>query len=165
MQHLVISFICPDRPGIVNNLSALVKKHHGSWQASSMHNLSGFFAGIIEIAINKDHVDALITEIKTIENINIQTAVAAPKVENSAQTLVLELTANDRTGIIQDISKTIHHNNGNLLKLVSATDNAPHTGQLMFKAKATIAVIDEDIDKLISALENLADDLMVDIAR
>jgi len=165
MQHLIISFICPDRPGLVNTLSDLVKQHHGNWQSSSMHNLSGFFAGIIEIAVTAQHAEALIDEIKAIDDIQAQIAITSPEHKLIQKTIVLELTANDRAGIIQDISSLIHHQGGNLIKLVSRQDNAAHTGQLMFKAKATIAVAEEDINCLVESLENLADDLMVDIAR
>jgi len=165
MKHLVISFICPDRPGLVNALSNVVKQQQGNWQSSSMHNLSGFFAGIIEIAVAEQNTDSLIAEIKAIEGMNAQVAIASTEELPENKKIVLELTANDRAGIIQDISASIHKQNGNLLKLVSRQDNAPHSGQLMFKAKATVSVEEHDIDNLIKELENLADDLMVDIAR
>ncbi|PCI63563.1 MAG: amino acid-binding protein [Gammaproteobacteria bacterium] len=165
MKHLVISFICPDRPGLVNSLSNIVKQHQGNWQSSSMHNLSGFFAGIIEIAVKESAAQNLIAEIKAIDGINAQVAIASPIKIDEQETIVLELTANDRAGIVQDISSVIHQQNGNLLKLVSRQNNAPHSGQLMFTAKATVVVNDTNIDDLVQALENLADDLMVDIAR
>jgi glycine cleavage system regulatory protein len=164
MLHLVISFICPDRAGIVNSLSSTIKQHQGNWQSSSMHNLSGFFAGIIEIAVTEKNSQALIDDIKAIDGINAQVAIAKTEKANEQKTIILELTANDRAGIIQDISSVIHHNNGNLLKLVSRQNNAPHSGQLMFSAKATVAVNDENVDMLVAALENLADDLMVDVS-
>jgi len=165
MKHLVISFICSDRPGLVNTLSNIVKHHQGNWQSSSMHNLSGFFAGILEIAVIEKNTDALIAEIKAINGINAQVAIASSEGQEKNKTIVLELTANDRVGIVQDISAVIHQQNGNLVKLVSRQDNAAHSGQLMFKAKATVSVEETDIDNLVAALENLADDLMVDIAR
>jgi len=165
MQHLVFSFICPDRTGIVNNLSNIIKQHQGNWQSSSMHNLSGFFAGIIDVAVAEKNSQALIDDIKAIDGMNAQVAIAAATAIKIQETIVLELTANDRAGIVQDISSVIHHNNGNLLKLVSRQNNAPHSGQLMFSAKATVAVNNANIDDLIAALENLADDLMVDVSR
>ena len=78
---------------------------------------------------------------------------------------VLELTANDRSGIVQEISSIIHHHGGNLLKLVSTQEIAPHAGHELFKAKITVSAEKNTIDNMINALENLADDLMVDISR
>jgi glycine cleavage system regulatory protein len=78
---------------------------------------------------------------------------------------VLEITANDRAGIVQEVSSVIHHQSGNLIKLVSSRDSAAHSGQDIFKAKVQIAIADKSVDNLIAALENIADDLMVDISR
>ena len=66
---------------------------------------------------------------------------------------------------MQEISSVIHNQGGNLIKLVSSQSSAPHTGQLMFKATAQVAMKDDNLDELISALEHIADDLMVDITK
>ena len=50
MNHLIISFITADRPGIVDTLSNVINKHQGNWQKSSLHQMSGIFAGVVEIA-------------------------------------------------------------------------------------------------------------------
>ncbi len=165
MYHIVISFIGPDRPGLVDILSNAIKQHNGNWQTSSMHHLSGFFAGVIEIAIEQKNKDALLTELKAIPNLNSQIEIASPSEANEAANLVLELTANDRAGIVQDISSVIHAQGGNLIKLVSAQDSAPHSGQVIFKAKVQVNVAADQIDELIFAIEGIADDIMVDISR
>jgi len=51
MNHLIISCIGPDKTGLVDTLSKIISKHEGNWQVSSLHHLSGFFAGVIEIAV------------------------------------------------------------------------------------------------------------------
>lgn len=164
MKHVVISFVNPDRPGIVENISSIVKRHSGNWQTSSLHHLSGLFAGIIELTVDEAHVKELTEALRSEPSLNLDVVIAPSEAEESEKQFVLELTANDRSGIVKDISTVIHQHNGNLVKLVSSQDNAPHTGQLMFKAKAHIAVNQNAIDGLIAALENLADDLMVDIS-
>ena len=165
MNNLVISFVSPDRPGLVDTLSNIVKKHHGNWQASSMHHLSSTFAGVIEIAISEENTENLIAEVNQINDFNAVSKISQGSKEKQSPSVVLELTANDRAGIVQEISSVIHQQGGNLLKLVSAQESAPHSGQELFKAKATISVNGNNTDDLIDALENLADDLMVDISR
>ncbi|GHE81464.1 glycine cleavage system protein R [Thalassotalea profundi] len=165
MNHLIISFTSPDKPGLVDKLSKVIKLNHGNWQTSSLHHLSGFFAGIIEVAVTSEQTDLLINALKSIPefSLNIEVAnVVSPKVPAN---LVLELTANDRAGIIQEISSVIHQQGGNLLKLVSSQESAAHSGQDLFKAKATIAIDKSAIESLITEIESLADDLMVDISR
>jgi len=165
MNHLVISFITEDRPGLVEKLSNVIKYHQGNWQTSSLHHLSGFFAGVIEIAVDKSQCDALKDALSGLTDFKINIEQTNPEKANRAADIVLELTANDREGIVQEISSIIHNQGGNMIKLVSTQDNAAHTGQALFKAKITLSVKDEQTENLISALENLADDLMVDISR
>lgn len=165
MNHLIISCIGPDQTGIVDTLSKIIKKHHGNWQVSSLHHLSGFFAGVIEVAVASENTTSLISELQKINGLRCEVELAEANLSNVASNLVLELTANDREGIIQEISSVIHHQGGNLIKLVSAQDSAAHTGQTMFKAKVQIAIDNQKIDQLVDALEQIADDLMVDISR
>ena len=165
MNHIVLSFIGRDQAGLVNTLSHTIKKHHGNWQTSSMHNLSGFFTGIIEIAVEESHSQNLISALNDIEALCCQIEVATHDSENQPANLVLALTANDRSGIIQDISSVIHQQGGNLVKLVSTQESAAYSGQLMFIAKAKVCVNDNNVANLVSAIEGIADDIMVDILK
>lgn len=162
MNHLVVSFISPDRPGIVDLLSNVVTNHQGNWQVSSMHHVSGFFAGIVEVAVPKDKAELLISSLKELPDFQINVAVAEVVTPSEAE-VTLSLTANDRTGIVQEISSTIHHQGGNLLRVESSYAPAPHSGQALFKATAHVAVEASQLDDLIEALESLADDIMVDV--
>ena len=165
MNHLIISFISPDRPGLVDSLSNAVSQHQGNWQTSSLHHLSGYFAGVIEIAVAEERSTSLIDKIQSIKDFKCQIEAAAANPSNTHADIVIELTANDRSGIVQEISSVIHSQGGNLLKLISSHDSAPHSGQELFKAKATISVAENTVEALINGLESLADDLIVDISR
>lgn len=165
MNHLIISCIGPDRTGIVDSLSGIIKKHQGNWQVSSLHHLSGFFAGVIEVSVTPENTEALTAELHEITGLNCQIELAEPNLPKQKSNLVLDLTANDRAGIVQEISSVIHHQGGNLVKLVSSQSSAPHTGQLMFKAKVRIAINEKNTNNLVEALEKIADDLVVDITR
>lgn len=165
MNHLVISCIGPDKTGIVDTLSTIISRHNGNWQVSSLHHLSGFFAGVIEVAVDIKNTQALTSDLKNIAGLHCQIELAESNLKQINTNLLLELTANDRAGIVQEISSVIHHQGGNLIKLVSSQTSAPHTGQLMFKAKVQISMKEDNLDELISALEHIADDLMVDITK
>jgi glycine cleavage system regulatory protein len=163
MNHLVISCIGPDRAGIVDTLSTIISRHNGNWQVSSLHHLSNFFAGVIEVAVERENTEALTADLKNIAGLSCQIELAEPNLAQVSTNLVL--TANDRAGIVQEISSVIHHQGGNLIKLVSSQSSAPHTGQLMFKATVQVAMKEANVAELISALEHIADDLMVDITK
>ena len=165
MNHIVISCIGPDKTGLVDSLSKVIAKHHGNWQVSSLHHLSGFFAGVIEVAVASEHCDSLINDLTLINDLSCQIKVAKPDVPAVKSNVVLDITANDRTGIVQDVSSVIHHQGGNLIKLECAQESAAHSSQELFKATVQVAIEGDSVDTLIGALENIADDLMVDISR
>lgn len=165
MNHIVISCIGEDQAGIVDTLSNIINKHDGNWQVSSLHHLSGFFAGVIEVAVSESNTQDLVSALNNIDSLNCQIEIAKPISNKVNSDLILELTANDRSGIVQEIASVIHHQGGNLIKLVSSQASAAHTGQLMFNAKVQVAMNENDVDELINALEHIADDLMVDIER
>ncbi len=165
MNHLIISCIGPDKTGLVDSLSKIISDHQGNWQVSSLHHLSGFFAGVIEVAVDESRCQHLIAALTTISGLNCQIELAEQDLPQLSTSLLLELTANDRAGIIQEISSVIHQQGGNLIKLVSSQASAPHTGQPMFNAKVQVAMNEADLDELVAALEHIADDLMVDISR
>ena len=165
MNHLIISCIGPDRTGIVDTLSTIISRHKGNWQVSSLHHLSNYFAGVIEVAVDKENTQALTNDLKNIAGLNCQIELAEPNLASVSTNLILELTANDRAGIVKEISSVIHQQGGNLIKLVSSQSSAPHTGQLMFTAKVQVAMKDDNLDDLVDALEHIADDLMVDITK
>mgnify|MGYP005987586893 CR=1 FL=1 len=165
MHHIIISFIGEDKAGIVDTLSNIISEHDGNWQVSSLHHLSGFFTGVIEVAVSENKTQGLVTALKGVDGLNSQIEIAKSTSEQVSTNLVLELTANDRAGIVQEISSVIHQQGGNLIKLVSSQASAAHTGQLMFNAKVQVAINEAEVDELVSALEHIADDLMVDITR
>jgi len=165
MNHLIISFITADRPGIVKVLSDLISEHKANWKKSSLHQMSGVFAGVIEIAVPAENAENLADKLAELPGFKMQIEHVQQQASTPETLLVLELTANDRAGIVQEISSTIHHHGGNLLKLVSTQESAPHAGHELFKAKVTISADKNNIEPMIDALENLADDLMVDISR
>lgn len=165
MNHLILSFASPDRLGLVDTVSNVVNQYKGNWQTSSLHHLSGFFAGVIEVAINEDDTQALIDQLNSIPDFDCLIKVANQSLADNKGNVTLELTANDRAGIIQEISSTIHHCGGNLIKLNSSRQSAPHTGVELFTATANIDVSQDKLDTLVTALESKADDIMVDISK
>lgn len=163
MRHAIISFLSKDRPGIVDNLATIIKQNNGNWQTSNLRHMSGFFAGIVEVLVSEENAEKLVNDIKNIDGLDVNVGVSHPS-QYDDKTISLELTANDRPGIVGEISEVIHKQHGNLIKLASSQGSAPDFGQAIFKASAIIAINGEEkIDNLVVALEGISDDLMIDI--
>lgn len=164
MNQLIISFVCPDKPGLVDLLSQTINDHEGNWQTSSLHHLAGYFAGVLQVSVNNEQSQKLTSALEALTPFTF-TIVSSENNTKDKANLTLQVTANDRPGIIKELSSVVHHHGGNLLKLISFTESAPHTGQEMFNAELQINIDVNSIDELVEAIEQLANDIMVDIHR
>ena len=51
MDHLVLTVIAKDQPGLVERLAQCVADHGGNWLESRMSRMAGQFAGILRVAV------------------------------------------------------------------------------------------------------------------
>ncbi len=167
-SNLVLTVIGDDRPGLVEALSKAIADNSGNWLESSMAQLAGKFAGILRVSVAEAHVDKLISDLNGLSvsghlKLVVEKAAAVSE-EAHSQTAELSLVGNDRPGIIREISRTLSLMSVNVEQLTTECEPAPMSGDLLFKAKATLnipAVI--QLEDLQSKLEQLADDLIVEI--
>lgn len=166
MKSLVITLNGDDRSGIVESVSRVIVEFQGEWIESRMANLSGKFAGILRanlpdeqcegftVALNKAVPDLNIT----IERVDTVPDVSGQKVYK------LELLGQDQPGIIHRISSLLVQNGATVEELESEVIDASMSGEKLFKASISLCLEQEQsIDKLQDALEQLANELIVDI--
>ena len=164
-QHLVLTVIGDDRPGLVGELSTVISAHQGSWLESSMAQLAGKFAGIVEVAVDEAHAGALKLELGQLAGlkVTIETAVAA-KSAPKGRRLKLALVGHDRIGIVREVSQVLAHHAVNVESLETHTSSAPMSAAVLFHAVAELtAAPDLDVSALTGELERISNDLMVDI--
>ncbi len=159
--YLVLTIIGEDRPGIVESLAEIISDHSGNWLESSMSQLAGKFAGILRVSVKEDKCEALINSLENLsKNLKLVIEkVSSENYEEVRQIVEVRLIGNDRPGIIREISKTVTD-----LAVTSECAPAPMSGDALFKASASLKIPKGvSVDLLKRALENLADDLIVDI--
>ena len=163
--HLVLTVIGDDRPGLVGELSAAISVHHGNWLESSMAQLAGKFAGIVEVSVDEKHAGALKLELGQLAGLKVTVEMAVP--QRSAPTgrrLKLALVGHDRIGIVREVSQVLAHHAVNVESLDTHTSSAPMSAALLFHAVAELtAAPDLDVSALTGELERISNDLMVDI--
>ncbi|WP_325891810.1 glycine cleavage system protein R [Grimontia sp. NTOU-MAR1] len=163
MKQLVITLIGTDRPGLVETLSDTVFQHHGSWQASSLSKLAGKFAGIVQIDIKEENVNALTDALNNIPDLNVLIAEAAHQAETDTTTHTLSVTGNDRPGIVQEVTREIAKFGININNLETNAESAANFGGVIFKAEFDLDIVNNiSLDDLGEALEGLSDDLIVE---
>ncbi|MFC3608406.1 glycine cleavage system protein R [Stutzerimonas tarimensis] len=166
MDHLVVTVIAEDQPGLVERIAKCITEHGGNWLDSRMAHMAGQFAGILRIGVMPDRQPGLIDGLKELEQqgIRVLLAGAGPSTPAQAQAILLELVGNDRPGIIREITRLLAEHRVNLESLDTDVLPAPMSGEPLFHARARLAVPSEvSLGELQTHLETLADDLMVEL--
>ncbi len=168
MATLVLTVIGDDRAGLVDALAGPIADRGGSWDRSHMARLAGKFAGIVVVSIPDDEVDALAAALETLQAsglLDVSIAIAATDgAVDDTGLLELHLIGQDRPGIIREIASALARREVSIEELETSAASAPMSGEYLFEAHATIRVpahVDRDV--LRSALEDIANELMVDL--
>ncbi|BAN03208.1 glycine cleavage system protein R [Ilumatobacter coccineus] len=173
MATVVLSVLGDDRPGLVDAVAQVVADHGGSWDRSHMSRLAGKFAGIVVVTIADDDAQALIDGLGPIRAdglLEVTASIATDPDADSDPTpgavepIELQLVGADRPGIVREIASVLAANDVSIIELVTATTSAPMAGEPLFEASLSLNVPPSlDLDRLRAALEDLANELMVDI--
>ena len=162
---LVITFTGSDRPGIVDALSRVVVEHQGNWERSRMARLAGRFAGILEVSVDEAKSRPLVAALEQVKGLTVlvDKNLPAPAIE-SGRFLRLELTGQDREGIVKEIAGALASRGVNVEDMTTECESAAMSGELVFKARAELHCPPGlDIADLRRTLERISSDLLVDI--
>lgn len=166
MDHLVLTVIAPDQPGLVERVAQCIAAHGGNWLESRMSRMAGQFAGILRVAVPAEGYDELVEGLQGLAAYGIRVMLAESGIEPSCtwKPILLDLVGNDRPGIVRDITRLLSEEGVNLERLVTEVKPAPMSSEPLFHAEALLAVpLTLSLDVLQRRLETLADDLMVEL--
>ncbi|MEH6469702.1 MAG: ACT domain-containing protein [Halopseudomonas sp.] len=166
-NSLILTLIGPDKPGLVEMVSATLAEHHASWQQSSMSRLAGKFAGILIASVDSQQLQPLTEALSRLESKGLKITIEADdKVadKREGQAISLELIGHDKPGIVRHISQALASHGISVDRLETAMVSGSMSAEQLFKAEADLLVpTGVDIDELQDTLEAIASDLMVDI--
>ncbi|MCK9504620.1 MAG: cellulose-binding protein [Porticoccaceae bacterium] len=164
-NQLVISILTDDRPGVVEQVAAIITNHQGNWLESALSRLGGKFAGIILVDIPVDQQGALEAALAGLASKGIRVSVdhAGSATAIGGEQADFDVIGNDRQGIVGEISHVLARHNVSVDELYTNTENAPMSGELLFKASARVIIPKgmsrEDLQEI---LEQLSSDLVVE---
>ena len=164
---LVMTIMGADQPGLVGQLSAVITEHGGNWLESRMAHLGGQFAGILRIEVPAEQEQKLLAKLRSLESQGLtvyphKDVLAPPPATGTLVTV--EVVGHDRPGIVRQISQVLAQQRVNVEELVTHCDSAPMSGEMLFRATATVRLPETcSLRQLQQALEQIATDLMVDI--
>ncbi len=164
---LVLTLIGPDRPGLVEAVAQAIVACGGNWVESRMARLAGKFAGVLRVELPAGATDSLREALARLETrglrIVLEPSESATAVEPQ-QVMELELLGLDRPGLVREVSGLLAAQHINVEELVTDRSSAPMSAEMMFRARARLAVpAGVDLAAVRDSLERLAGDLMVEI--
>ncbi|MBX3435589.1 MAG: ACT domain-containing protein [Pirellulales bacterium] len=164
---LVLTVLGPDRPGIVEQIAAVVAEHGGNWIESRMARLAGQFAGILRVEIAAEGAAGLTAALTHLNAEGLESVVHADPVSSApgqGPVVQLDLVGHDQPGIVRKITRVLAGHGVNVEEFETERVPAPNTGQPLFRAAAQLRLpAGLDRETLREALEQVAADLVVDV--
>lgn len=164
--QLVLTVICDDRPGVVEQLAQTISKHHGNWLESRMAQLAGKFAGILQVAVADTHQAQLREALAQLNDKGFKIVIenALARTQPECREFSFSVVGNDRPGIVHEIAQAFAARNINMGELETACSSMPWSGEPLFEATGVIEVPKSvDMNDLYDQLDKIADELAVDI--
>jgi glycine cleavage system transcriptional repressor len=145
--YLVLSAVGPDRPGLVNEISALIREAPANLEDSRMAILGGEFAVILLIsgaraALERIESSRAALEQKTGLTVTLKQT-ARPEQRRHFLPYRIRVTGVDRPGIVHGISQVLAGRGVNVASLESRLAFAPLSGTPMFVLEAELQVPSE----------------------
>ena len=169
MAALIVTLVGPDRPGLVGAVSDVVRRYDGNWLKSRMSHLAGQFAGIVLVDVDQGNTAALSSALQQLSSQGLKVVVeldATPGgAELSGRLLIMNVVANDRPGIVREVTSVLASRDVNVEELTTECAEAPLAGGRIFRANAQLRLPDGlSMELLQRELEELATDLMIDFS-
>jgi len=167
--RVLLTVVAADRSGLVEQIAEAVAKEGGSWSGSRMCRLGGQFAGIVEAEIPADALPAFRETMDSMRLAGIRVDCAemgpADAPTGSWEPVIIEVVANDRPGIVRQISACLARLGVNVEDFVTECVSAPMTGDPLFRARAIVRPpAGCEAHAIREALEAAGEDWMVEVA-
>ena len=162
---LLLTVIGDDRAGLVKALADVVQAHDGNWERSHLAEISGKFAGIVEVSVPQARAAELQAALRPLEGLlEVEVHAAAARATTAGREVVVEVLGNDHPGILQAVSGALAEQGLSVAELETSTREAPMVGGQLFEARALVAVPEDfDLATLRAALEEIAAEVLVDL--
>jgi len=146
-EHLIISAMGTDRPGLVNDLSKFILEANGNIDESRMTVLAGEFAIILQISGNHEALLKLEQQLPDkLPAIGLQHISKLSQIDPTGQCLQpyhIHVLSIDHPGIVNQLADFFSAKNINIQNLQTDRYSAPHTGTRMFSMDMIIALSEE----------------------
>ena len=163
-MELIVTVLTDDRPGVIEQVAATIAAHGGNWLDSRLAQLAGKFAGIIAVAVPDQQAAALTADLASLTDVVVHIAAAAAGPPPALQRHTLQVVANDRPGIVAEVSAALAGMGVNVAEMATSVEPASMSGGVIFRATLDLGLRpDQPLAAVVAGLEGLSEDLMIDL--
>ncbi|MCA9191464.1 MAG: hypothetical protein KDB03_06875 [Planctomycetales bacterium] len=167
-RNLILTFTCPDRPGIVEAVARQVNLFGGNWEESRSARLCGDFAGIARVTVAEETHQALIEALQRIDlpefSIQVKSTNSLAPLIDGTSTFQLACSGADHEGIVTQIASYLSRCGANLLEMETSIEPAPTTGTPIFTMHCELSLPSGfPREELVARLRELETELDVDL--
>ncbi len=169
-SYVVLTAIGPDRPGLVDEISAFLAGNNINIEESRMAVLGGEFAVILLASGEAGFFDRLAGELPRIEKTTGLTIKIRPTLAPHERKIQPSLphrftaTSMDHPGIVHEITRVFHRHSINIESMDTHVSHAPVSGTPVFNMKCIIYIpVGEKLSSVHRDLEKLGDRMDIDI--
>jgi glycine cleavage system regulatory protein len=163
----IITFIGDDRPGLVEQLSAVIERNAGNWHESRLSQLGGKFAGLILVSLPAQGGQSLETELAALAESGLSVRVTATGERQApapGRDITLTVLGPDRPGIVREISRALARRQINVLEMDSEVTSAPMSAEMIFSAHIAAWIPEAtDLGDLADSLDEIANHMTLEI--
>jgi len=167
MTTLILTVAGADRPGLVSAVADLTGAYGCNWENSSLAELAGTFAGVIQLTVADDRVDELRDALRGLDGMLAVTVSTGSDATTASEERHVSVTVlgDDRPGIVREVSGVLSAHALSIRSMTTETRDAAMAGGRLFESAVTAsAPASADLDALRADIERLTHDLQVDIS-
>lgn len=169
-NHLLITAVGEDRPGIVAHLAEVFVKNGANLEESRMAVLGGEFAVIVLVSLSSGSSEGLHRGLEALKAEGIAVSVKNTSPSNREKfagysTYAISVNGADHEGIVHRISLFLRDRGINIQSVETGIVNAPETGTPLFCMTATVqAPPSISLDELKRNLNAIGNEECVDVS-
>ena len=169
-SYFVLTAVGPDRPGLVDEISAFLAERRINIEDTRMAVLGGEFAVILLASGDAPTVEGIAPELSRIGKdigLSIQIRPTIDPVMRKAKPAIpyrVTATSMDHPGIVHEITRVLAGHSVNIESMDTHVAHAPVSGAPIFTMRCTVGIpVEEKLSVIKRELETLGDRLNIDI--
>ncbi len=144
-EHLLVTAVGEDRPGIVSHLAEVITRHGANMEDSRMTVLGGEFAAIALVTVPEAKEAELLKDLESLAKEKIHVTTKKTKAPDASRfkgytNYQISLEGADHEGIVHKITSYLKNHGINIQSMETELVPAPETGTPLFCMNAIVSV-------------------------